>query len=393
MLLSKNLFALLLFFGFYSASTPFPKSVGSVEMVTGVLLVTLFYKSVVKSLVNADPFLILTFMTVVVGLAMAIISGNSGKDVVRDAFPHLAYFVVFSVFFRVGASSYLLSLDDKALGVIIFALVSWVFIFSVRSLLGFESIEIGKFNMIGNHLTQSPLYFAASLFFFCYFFHELPRINILSLAMLVISCLAIFSYAISVLRGPTAMFFIALFCSFMMPISLKKMLTNLAFLAVSLLAIYFVFYDVFLSATLDAIIHKNETYGVTSKDREFLMAVDFWLKGGGFNHIFGYGFGALWDGPFGQFSFTHNILSYYIVKLGLLGIVFVTSLYFLIFDSAIRIPMIKNAHVRNASLCLLLSILFSANFESSFKAIDFALCIFLLRFLVSSSMQSFGVDR
>ena len=379
---------IVLYFFFYAFSTPFPKNVGLFEALSGLILLLIFSKYVLQRIMSFDPFSILVIITFLAGFVGAIVNANESRDFVRDIFPHAAYFIVALILRPVSIVGKLLDIDRNALTSIMIILFLWMFAFSLRSLFGFETLEVGKFNMIGNHLTQSPLFFATALFAFCYFFHELPKFSILSVLALTAAAVALFCYAVAVLRGPTIMFFIALALSYCLPLNPRKILVNGVTLVILMFVLYLILYNSFLSHALDAIIYKSETYGVTSKDREFLMVIDYWLAGSSFNHIFGFGFGALWPGPFGEYSFTHNILSYYIIKLGFLGIIFVASIYFVVFVSAIRIVGIKNKHLRNAAICLALSILFSANFESSFKAVDFAICIFILQLLARGSVSS-----
>lgn len=142
-----------------------------------------------------------------------------------------------------------------------------------------------------------------------------------------------------------------------------------------------------------ALIEKFQTFGLNNKDREFVAVFDF-LGNTIFSSFLGVGFGGTFLNPvYGiEIRYTHNILSYFYLKLGILGLIFSTTFILMMLVQALDLAKRflffefgRRERTRAALFCALLPSLF---LQPTYKSYTFALLVSLFLMEVVDARRS-----
>lgn len=367
---------------FYSLSTPFPISVGLVEALIGVLFVLAFWKGVIYVLVlRYKMFSLIFYCLLMLPLVISMIRSGDAVDILRDIIP-LFYIFIPLFFFSMSRVNCKFVIDNFCM---ILALAGVVY--ALRELLSWYSLGglgVGAFAKTETYMIQAPMVLFSGCYFLCLstYFFSVRRFLTASIC-LSLGLIPVLGFYYAVLRAPMFLLFFA-------PISYFFILyrSSLALVLIILsFAVFWVGFD-FLYY-FEAFINKHETYGDNNKLAELYEILNqIVLQGDGLSTIFGKGWGGTWISPAvgSEVSYAHSLLSYAILKGGLLGLFF--FLFFLIWGSHKLIFIFLS--VRSDKLLLLVfvsvmpALFVNVFLESGYKTLDFGLILAVLVAIYSS---------
>ena len=326
-------------YALFSSSTP--DDIGLSEMFIGLLLVILV--GVRQALAVTDlamqpkkqrfqggipayiQFIFLYFLTVPTVTGIFIFQNDFGAWV-RDIIPLLYFFLPVLIMHRVQHA------DTWRLWIVISLCVIGIS-FSIRHFTesGHSFMDVGSSIVFGTeaYFTQDPAVPFAGAFLTCYGIWLLIQRKIMFAAVMlgfaVFPWLAVLGTA---LRAPLGLMLLAAGITTLIGIykSKHKVFDGVVFAILILMAIGFLADRIgpAVGGAMDLMLQKQERVGQSGRLEEFAAVID--------NAdtvpklLFGEGWGGSMPNPTGlgaKFRFTHNVISYFILKSGLIGMVFV----------------------------------------------------------------------
>lgn len=304
-------------------SFPFPKNPGITEIIIGVLLVKSTGIKGVFGLLSFESneyeqqkirfaFWYLLFIPTITML----VNGWELNDYVRDIVPLVYMFLPLLVFSNIKSSKHILMLPH-------ILSVAGLF-FSVRFFIETESTP---FDVGGSILWDNKKYFSydpAVLFGAIWFFIRAGEVfsrsiinTLLSLCYFFGSFICLTALAGVVQRAPLALFALACGIYFMksnIPKVYKLLIISLLFI------VSFEYLGDLIFNVLDMFYEKQQLHGLNNKDSEFSAVFEL-MSLGLSSTFFGVGWGGVFYNPaYGMLmSNTHSIVSYALIKTGLLG--------------------------------------------------------------------------
>lgn len=304
-------------------SFPFPKNPGVIEMIIGVLLIKATGINGVLGLFSFGSKendlqkirLAFWFLLFIPTITM-LVNGWELNDYVRDIIPLVYMFLPLLVFSNLKKSKYILKLP--------FILSVVGLIFSIRFFIETEStpLDVG-----GSVLWDNKKYFSydpAVLFGAIWFFIRAGEVfsrkitnTLLSICYFLGSFICLTALAAVVQRAPLALFAVACCIYFVksnIPRIYKVVIIFLLFI------VSFEYLGELILNVLDMFYEKQIVHGLNNKDSEFSAVFEV-MSLGISTSLFGVGWGGIFYNPaYGMLmSNTHSIISYALIKTGLLG--------------------------------------------------------------------------
>jgi hypothetical protein len=351
--------AILLYVVFSSAT---PDSIGiaeyaialllllSIGMLRGLNNVTAVYHS---QTLNFHRFFLLYMLTI--PLMLGIIHTNSLSDVIRDLIP-LLFLILPLCFYR----NYLPRIE--------YLLMIAGGILALRYLMPFLGTSLIEFKPL-LYLANSPLIPFAAIMGFGLIFSDRRRHKafLLPLLGLSISLICFTAMALTLQRAPMGL--CALACLIIFSIKMPEKPITTLFLCGGLILLTLYFWPFILEIT-NGLTDKNMTVGFNNRVTEFQAVLSRAT-------LFGEGWGAIWPSPAVgdiEVRYTHNMVSYYILKAGLIGgaisIGFITFWFY-------QIIRLLRQDITMA-LAIAIPFIIHISLYAGFKSLDFALILTLL---------------
>lgn len=366
----------------YSFSFAWPKTVGPLEMVIGVLLIGWLFRAVQNLIYFNKPMVSLIFFTLLIVPSVIGIfySDNAIASVMRDVIPYF-YITMPLIFLAEPVHEQILK---KILKYLPLFLSFTGMIFAIRE---FSYNDFTALITTSTYLMQSPVVlFTAifcSLYTIEYFLKQQYRYALMySIPGLVTVAIVYFT----VLRAPIALWLL----SIVFYMVIKKLIwRNVIYIVLGVITIL-VFFEIIsygaiaLKATnygttsANRFLIKQQEHGANGKIEELILAKELILHNKNTREaLLGKGFGGKWYSPAvgGKVGFTHSLLTYMILKMGLFGLaVFCIYLFWII---KVFFALMRNIFKNNKDPILLLAILgvFSVNIwlEPGYKTLDFGI--------------------
>lgn len=334
MIVEKNFIPFILFISailFYAVfSLPFPKNPGAAEAVVGFLLILatgskgllglLSFKD--KELDMQSIRLGFWFLVLLPTITMTFY-GWDLRDFVRDIIPLVYMFLPLLILPNIQKSKYILNLP------LIFSSVG--LILSIRFFIETQAtpLDVGVGVLWDNkkYFSYDPSVLFAAIWFFIRggeIFSKNIKNYALSTVYFISSFICMSALAAVVQRAPLALFTLACVFYFIKS-NIPKFYKLLIIFLLCIISFYYLS-DLFLNV-FDLFYEKQILHGLNNKDSEFSAVFDVMSSGFGVS-LFGVGWGGVFYNPaYGMtMSNTHSIVSYVLVKTGLLGMV-VFSIY------------------------------------------------------------------
>ena len=141
-----------------------------------------------------------------------------------------------------------------------------------------------------------------------------------------------------------------------------------------------IFYD-YGAAVLERLITKTSQVGLNMREQEF-VAVWYHVKSEPFTLLFGFGWGARFESPavgYLPVAYTHSLISYMLLKTGLVGLGLTLIYLGFIFEKLCRLVFIRPIELNALFWPFIIPILFYA----SYKSFDFGLLLALILVMAS----------
>ena len=343
------LVAALLLYG--ALGSPMPREITLAILLPGVLI--LLYVGPGASILPAwtctsssqieKQFLVVAFLYLLwAPLLVAVVASNNATDIVRDVIPHGFLFLPLLL------SPALARAPRRFRVWLATSLAVAGTIMSVRfidaALPSVDEIGTGHFGFDGfQNLAADPSALFAGIFFPALGLDIYQRNagfrgttllrRLLILAFAFVACIVVLgAYSARLSRGPVAFIILFVGLYLLLRLATQSAITRLTMLicASAGLVAFFYFLGDKIMGVVDLLMQKQEAVGTNGKDLEFYAVIQQVSRD--IPHlIFGYGWGATLDNPFrwgAYFTFTHNIVSYYLLKSGVLGAALITAYCF-----------------------------------------------------------------
>lgn len=204
-----------------------------------------------------------------------------------------------------------------------------------------------------------------------------------NVGLLVLFCSGFFimvaAMLVDVQRAPIAALFISL-CLFFLITFIGK--PRCVIFPTLIVVICMVMFLPVIESSMHAIIHKTSLVGFNMRFQE-LFAVWGAVNQNPFTLLFGLGWAAEYESPAVgglNVTFTHSLLSYMLLKTGIVGLV-LTALYLVVF---LRKNITIFCHDRVVGIAILWAFIIPIFLYASYKSLDYGL---LLTLLMSLSMK------
>ena len=374
--------------------SPMPREVSVIQLFVGVLIIFFigigsfsaiafggrFFQGVDD---REEFFLWLIFFSITILCSLSSISVRDANDVIRDIVPHG---FIFMPLFGAHAVS---RLSDDKLAVVYLSFVVAAFLLMIRyfSLIGGGVADLGSGHFGFDqflHLSADPVVLFSAIYCSGMLAKSWAEKNILNWKnglYLFTVLLAFFSFSAKLSRGPFALLAGSILVFFF--IAWTRASNKVLYAAVLLL---FSILMVGLSeqvqdniyGVFSLLIEKQLEHGDSGKTDEFKAAV-LQASSGFDKALIGSGWGGVLDNPFrygASFTFTHNIVSYYLVKGG-----FLAALLMIIYIAIIYFGYCKKLVSSRFETVLAAALTFSycAMLQPTFKALSLGLILMLLR--------------
>jgi len=384
-------FLMSLVYGAFSSSTP--DSIGIAEIFIGLcLLVLVGIKAPVTvfDLARNDKgahnvhiplyvrmsFLYLLTVPTVYGV---VYMQNDIGNWVRDFIPFIYMFLPVLLVRQVSLQ------PERWLKILLISLCVIGFFFSIRFFIetGFDLSGIGKRLLIADN-RDNTMQDPASQFYLgfstCLGVWLLLKSRKL-LGALVLSA-ALIPWAVmfaSIMRGPvvlTAMSILIMLLYWLQARGSKRVAIIPLLLLFVIVGIYGQELLMIVGNGLDLLLQKQENHGLSSRDQE--VTAVFSQMNTIPTLLFGMGWGGLVDSPFGgQYRFVHNMLLYFIFKVGLLGLFFFLLYFFWLGNLALGLFR-KGVVFFIILVSLLPPLVVAMVLEPMFKSLSFGLVLLLI---------------
>ena len=328
--------------------------------------------STAMEVVGSLAFVYLLWVPLIIGL----VEGWDPVDIVRDVIPHIYLFVPLFFYQRMIGSRWRWEVILAGLLAVVGVSLSIRFLIIAGAMLQEIGTASFGFDMFLK-LSSDPSVLFVAIFLplmavRTWKFSQPLRV-FSSLVMFSGGIIALAALAATVSRGPLGLALISFIVFFV--VYFGRSGANFLF-GVVLFSIAFYFLYEQISGTIGLLIGKQEQVGLSQKDVEFLAVISdvssSWVQS-----VFGKGWGALFYGPTHPrtgFSFTHMLLSYTLLKSGLIGtfLIFAFGLTFL--PAAMRLAK------RNVALFLAIGapVMYGVILNPQFKFLTFGLLLALL---------------
>lgn len=384
--MDRSVLLLLFIIALYSFSYAWPKTIGLIEIVIGVLLIIWLFKPMLHLFYFSKPILSITFFSLlVIPLAVGTLhNGNEMSSVIRDVIPYF-YITIPMIFLAT-------SVDKHTLKQIL-KYIPWFLSFTgvIFALREFYSNNLDTLVYTSSYLMQSPAVLFTAIFCSLYTIeYFLNKRYLYALLCFTPSIITVGVLYFTVLRAPIALWLLSIFIYvFLKKLSLKNILYIIMGLIITIFSFEAIKYTYTLSSTPNAntlssttisnsFLLKQQRYGANGKIEELILAKKFILHNdNSMEAILGKGFGGKWYSPAagGEVRFTHSLLTYMILKMGLLGLVIFSIYLLLIFK--VFFSLLQDIQENPMGSILLLAILgvFTVNLwlESGYKTLDFGI--------------------
>ncbi|MBE9490585.1 MAG: hypothetical protein IMY67_09855 [Bacteroidetes bacterium] len=395
---------MILVYSFFSSMMP--RSFGIAELFVGVVLIYLSINATTvnylimpdKNILRVTPpsYIKKAFLFfLVVPLMVGFIRQNDILDIIRDIIPLMFLFMPLFFYSRIKANSvYWYKGFVYALAFIGIAMTIRHFFDSDNTIddLGEKLILGGKIS-----LAHDPAVLFSAIFFSGMGFHKLFRGNLLTacvfMSLSVIPLSAIFAVAA---RAPLGLYIVALLLLSYLNSSSNKVAAYLSpFVFGALILVVFYIFGEVITKSVDMMLLKHETYGVSSRDIE-LLAVSELVTNNIYNFFLGIGWGGLILNPIGgvgaSWSFVHNMFAYFLFKSGVIGLFFIFLYFYWIIKCCIQAFLVFKKSSNEVIIGLIAAVppvLINSLLEVGYKTITFGLLITLIVIIYLMSKSSY----
>lgn len=313
-----------------------------------------------------------------IGIAGSIAFSNKLDDVVRDIIPHIFLFLSIFVGVRIIASKYPeKTLDLLAILIAISgALISWRFLSIVTpaiTAIGTDRFAFDNFL----RLSFDPSVLFAAVFFPIYaveiFNPKNPTRVVLAAISLISGLVALGALGSTVSRGPIILALLSYSGYFLL--TARNSIVRLIMAAIAA-AVFYIIFASQINGVISLAIQKMMLHGDNGRFDEFRASfeaagVNVWTA------FLGEGWGGLLLNPYrpgANFSFTHNVITYYILKTGLIGTTIVS--FYIVWTIRRGFALVKNkpavffGSMASLSYCLMI--------QPTYKSITCGLILALL---------------
>jgi len=309
------------------------------------------------------------------------ISGNDAGNWLRDFIPLLYFFLPVLLMHRV----YKQEVWAKW---IVISLCTIGLSFSARHFTesGSSFGDVGKVIIFGTnaYFTQDPAVPFAGVFLTCYGIWQLFQKNILHGSLILgLATLPWLAFLGTALRAPLLLSFSAAMMIILFSIyRTRRPILGITILALSiLLAINLMSEKIesMLSGSIDLVIQKHDRVGNSGRLEEFSAAIENadTLPG----MLFGKGWGGTMPNPTGfgaEFRFTHNVLSYFLLKCGFIGVIFLLIYLWWLLRCFFRSINFKNGYEMSVALASGIVLLIHLGIEPGYKMLPLGILFMLL---------------
>ena len=376
MIVSKeniNLKVLITGIFLYSMSTPFPKSIGLIEIIIGFCLLIGLLKGIFNLITFKKMlFTAIFYILLIYPLVKGVFNENYVTDIVRDIIPFIYLMIVMFVL----SSNIKNNFSQKICKYMVFVGI----IFSIRELLYWKSsggLGVGVIMSTEEYIIQSPIVLFAGVYLFCMGFYYLNKYKLIrSFLSFALGGLPLLGFYYSVLRAPLILMILIPYI-YALIISRDHILkiVFLTFMPIFILS----FANINLQYYLSMFVEKQRVYGDNNKLAEINQIWIETVNADFLSLVFGKGWGGTWFSPAVgiEVSYAHSLIAYSLLKGGILGLTFfMIFLIVLLKYCYTHLIWVKNDSYKLALYLALLPPIFVNIFlESGYKTLGFGLII------------------
>lgn len=388
----------------FSFSAPWPKTIGIPEVLSGIILTLLFGSYLIDYFLKKNFSLKKLILWYLLIFPLFLSFQWNTVDIIRDFIP-LIYIIVGLV-----VPSYIIKLRSTNLIVNYYkAIVSFIlFIGLIFSLKGYYEfityggnlLSLGSFHFFSpNYYPQSPAVIFAAVYLLLFsFWNLIYKKNILKFCILFILSLVIFGSIVGmVLRALIFLYFISGLVFLLVNIKVRQGFVYTFFIFILVFSLIYINQDIIISI-LNMVINKTLEHGTTGKVDEVFWAFDF-IEKNFITLFFGTGWGGLWNAPSmgGRIfvSYAHSLLTYSIIKLGIVGLgIFILFIFYYL---KITFFLLKKALKERKDSSFILIVFLACNsalidnifLEPGYKTLEFG--VILLLYILTYKMLKKGI--
>ncbi len=387
-------------------SEPTPDTIGIDEILIGSLLSLAFIRSVPtilgsfllekRSYIEKVIYMIFLYMLIVPSIIGIIKEGNDFRDFIRDVIPLLYLFLPIIIISIINSKTDPMIWNKIILFSIIFIgiIFSLMFYLSTKDYLVYITTQI----IYGDkaYIFSSPSILFSSIFLTLWGIYSIYKLKSANLFMgFAFTFLGLLSLGVfvAVIMRANILLFSASVAFFVVFIFIKSLKENRILSSIVIISIMFSFIIVninYIEGVFNLIFQKFQTVGINNRVEEFKYVFNQ-LQKDTFEFLLGNGWGAiLYDNPTGgNTRYTHNILSFFLFKTGIVGL-FIVILYllYLLYNLTLSLLRVKeNPIYIILFLSFLSSLIISMFVQPLFKMFSSGLALSLLILTAKSKVS------
>lgn len=357
----------------YSASTPFPKTIGVFEAMVALLAIALFILGIPKAKNNILSLSLISCL-LFTGLMTALLNGNAVNSIIRDVIPILYFSFPFAT---LALFSKCIEKDQSHLETVVNATIALGFIYSLRECIVFFNSGSTSFFKTESYMLQAPCVLFTLIL--SNFRAITAHSNTRRIIYLTISAVCTIPLYYSTLRAPIALGYIA-------PLALTaRAHPKIAIPALAIGATLFAEQLLHSEGILENFIKKQQTYGSNNKLAELQHVIESTTKSSLLDALLGGGWGTTWFSPAVgmEVNYAHSIITFGGLKLGITGMIISATYMAYLLNRYAAACIVYFRSGRNVgafaiSTAAISSILVGGLLESAYKTLDFGIITLLL---------------
>jgi len=371
-------------------SYPFPQFIGLGEIFFSLILIycvggrgvaNLFGGGFVIHRQNNAAFYqtvsIIFLILITMPLVKSIVNGWVLGDILRDVVPLIYIFIPLCLLHLNNVK------NTKLTEMLIWGLAIAGVLFSIRYFIEIRQspLSVGKTLYLDNlkYYPYEPSVLFSAIFLTLKSIDVLKKISLVncfkSFVFMVGGLIALSSMAGMLLRAPIFLYLLSCLIFYCVTVWKIKSIYVKAFL-ISIVVLMLILLSENSSMVFDKLLEKTYVTGVNNKDIELVGVIDV-ITGSPSTFLAGIGWGGLFLNPVfdDNVRFTHSIVSFFLLKAGVIGLVLILIYLIYVFWISIRGLSYKNLAIFLAGWS---SLLIGVNFQVTYKCFSFGAIMLLL---------------